>query len=134
VSIWSFGRTARHLDAGVRVLIAGIRGGEVVGLRHRRSPVRDAGSLHVEEERRSTAAAGELTLALLGDLASLLAVLAAYSERERPQPLFSNFFAAFEAVAVIALLETRQRIVDLVEGLGLHLNQGKLDFVMDVGH
>src|SRR5712691_3644648 len=83
---------------------------EGIGLRHRRSPL-DAGSwLHVEEQRRSTAPLRHLALPLLGDL-----------------------LATVEAVAVVALLEARERVVDLVERLRLHLHQGELDVLLDVG-
>src|SRR5262249_5304939 len=40
---------------------------------------------------------------------------------------------AFEAVAVIALLEPRERVVNLVQCLGLHLDERELDVVLDVG-
>src|SRR5215470_12681751 len=93
----------------------------------------DAGCLHVEEERRGTTPAGNLPLALFGNFAGLFAVLAAYREWQRTQPLFSDLFATLEAVTVIALLEPRERIVDLVERLGLHLNEREFDVVLDVG-
>src|SRR5258706_1032224 len=93
----------------------------------------DAGILHVREERRRAAPGRELTLALLGDLAGLLAVLAANRERQRAEPLLGDLFTAFEAVAVVALLEPQQRVVDLVQRLRLHLDQRELDVVLDVG-
>ena len=58
-------------------------------------------------ERRA-APGVELTLALLGDLPGLFAVLAADRERQRPQALLGDFLAALEAVAVVALLEPRR--------------------------
>ena len=82
---------------------------------------------------RGAAPRGELTLALLGDLARLFAVLAADRERQRPQPLLGDFLAALEAVAVVALLEPRERVVDLVERLRLHLDERELDVFLDVG-
>src|SRR5204863_3665387 len=63
----------------------------------------------------------------------LLAVLAADSERQRTKALLSDFLAALEAVAVVVLLQPRQRIVDLVERLGLHLDESELDVILDVG-
>src|SRR2546425_5325459 len=106
---------------------------EGIGLRHRRSPL-DAGSwLHVEEQRRSTAPLRHLALPLLGDLLGLLAVLAADGERQRAEPLLGDLLATIEAVAVVALLEAHERVVDLVERLRLHLHQGELDVLLDVG-
>src|SRR2546426_9682903 len=105
---------------------------EGIGLRHRRSPM-DAGSLHVEEERRGAAALRHLALALFGDLPGLLTVLAAHGEGERAQPLLGDLFAAVEAVAVVALREPRQRVVDLAERLRLHLDQRELDVLLNVG-
>ena len=67
-------------------------------------PHRTPECLHVEEERGRTATSG-LTLALLGNLPGLFAVLAAHREGEGAQPLLGDLFAALEAVAVIALLE-----------------------------
>ena len=50
-------------------------------------------------------AARQLTLALLGVLPGLFAVLAADREGQRAQPLLGDFLTAVEAVAVVALLE-----------------------------
>ena len=75
----------------------------------------------------------ELPLPLLGVLPGLLAVLAADGERQRTKALFRDLLAAVEAVAVIALLETHERVVDLVERLGLHLDERELDVFLDVG-
>src|ERR1700694_3675029 len=87
--------------------------------------------LHVEEERAGAASGRQLALAPLGNLARLFAILAADGERQSPQPLLGDFRAALETVAVIALLEARQRVVDLRERLGLHLHQGKLNIFLD---
>src|SRR4029079_9749724 len=76
---------------------------------------RDAGILHVEEQGRRAAAGGHLPLALLGVLARLLAVLAANRDRQRSHPFLGDLFAALEAIAIVAVLETTQRIVNLVE-------------------
>src|SRR5439155_22655709 len=83
--------------------------------------------LHVEEERRGAAPGRHLPLALLGDFARLFAVLAANGEGQRPQALLGDLFAALETIAVIALFQTRQRVIDLVERLGLHLDERELD-------
>src|SRR2546430_13593243 len=99
------------------------------GLRHRRSPL-DAGLLHVEEERRPAAALRQQPLPLLGVLLGLLAVLAADGEGEGPEALLGDFLAAVEAVAVVALLEPGERVVYLVQGLRLHLDQRKLDVLL----
>src|SRR5712691_1622779 len=107
--------------------------GEGIGLRHRRSPHWTPGYLHVEEERCGAAALRHLALALFGDLPGLLAVLAAHREGQRAQPLLSDLFAAVEAVAVVALLEPRERVVDLVERLRLHLDEREFDVLLNVG-
>ena len=85
--------------------------------------------------RKSEAAprrCGDDALALLGDLARLFAILAADRERQGPQAALGDLFAALEAVAEGVLLETAQRLLDLVERLGLHLDQRELDVVLDV--
>src|SRR5437588_8799088 len=64
-----------------------------------------AGRSHIHEQTGCAAAGGELTLAPLGDFASLLAVLAADREGQRAQTLLGDFLAALEAVAVGVLLE-----------------------------
>src|SRR6476646_2243333 len=46
--------------------------------------------LHVEEETAGAAARRELTLALLGDLARFLAILAAHRERQRAKALLGD--------------------------------------------
>src|SRR6476661_222558 len=89
--------------------------------------------LHVDEERRRAAAGGHLALTLLGNFARLLALLAPHRERQGAQPLLSDFVAALEAIAVVALLQARERVVDLVQRLRLHLDQRELDLVLDVG-
>src|SRR5712671_2425821 len=93
----------------------------------------DAGCLHVQEQRTRAAPGVELTLALLGGFARLFAVLAANGEGERPQTLLGDFLATVEAVAVAALFETDQRVVDLVQRLGLHLDEREFQFFLDVG-
>src|SRR5205807_4007253 len=52
---------------------------------------------------------------------------------QRPQSLLGDLFTAFETVAVIPSLEPRQGVVDLGEGLGLHLDERKLDVFLNVG-
>src|SRR5262245_17037429 len=89
--------------------------------------------LHVEEKRSGPAAGVELALSLLSVLAGLFAILAADRERQSSQTLLGDFLTAVEAVAVVPLLETLQRVVDLVQGFGLHLHQGELDVFLDVG-
>src|SRR5215471_12916399 len=91
------------------------------GLRHRRSPEQDAGSLHVEEERGGPATGRHLTLALFRNLPGFLAVLAADGKRKRLQTLLCDFLAALEAVAVRTLLQPCQRVVDPAQGFRLHL-------------
>src|SRR5215510_11513032 len=103
------------------------------GLRHRRSPVQDAGFLHVEEARRGPTAGGQVTLTLFGVLPGLFTVLAAHCKGKGPQTLFSDFLAALEAVAVCALLQARERVVHPAEGLRLHLDKSELDVFLDIG-
>src|ERR1700674_5591790 len=74
--------------------------------------LQDAGCLHVQEERGGASPVRELAFTLLGNLPRLLAVLAADRERQRAEPLFRDLFAALEAVAVLALLQARQRVGD----------------------
>src|SRR6186997_2138352 len=112
---------------------SGLAEGGGCGLRFRRSPPMGRRELHVEEQRRSTPPGVRLALAHLDVLAPLLAVLAADRERKSAQTLFADFLAALEAVAVIALLEPDDRVVNLVEGLRLHLNKGELQIFLDVG-
>src|SRR5258708_5242685 len=95
-------------------------------------PHRTPGSLHIEKERRRRTPRSHVALALLGKLLGLLAVLAANCERKSPQPLFGNFIATLEAVAVAALFEPLQRVVDLVERFRLHLDERELDVFLDV--
>src|SRR4051794_10461369 len=94
-----------------------------VGLRHRRSPmVPGTPMLHVEEERARSPACLQLTFPLFGVLPRFFAVLAADRERQRPQSFLRNLLTAVEAVAVGALLEANECVVDLVQRFGLHLN------------
>jgi hypothetical protein len=75
--------------------------------------VEDADLIQIEEEAsRSTLRL--LALALFGDLARLLAVLAAHGERQRPETSLRDFIAALETVAVGALGVTSQGFFDLV--------------------
>ena len=71
-------------------------------------------------------------LALLGRFPRLFAILAANRERQRPQPRLGDFLAALEAVAVGAFVQPPERLVDLVERLRLHLDEGELDVFLDV--
>src|SRR5215213_221624 len=71
-------------------------------------------------------------LALGGDFARLLAVLAADGEGQRPQAARLDFLAALETAPVGAFFEPFEGLVDAVERLGLHLDQGELDLVLDV--
>src|SRR5687768_15867673 len=88
-------------------------------------------ALHVEEKGGRTAALDQ-TLALLRDLASLLAVLAADRERQRAKAALRDFLAALEAVTEGALFEAAKRFLDLREGLRFHLNQRELDVVLNI--
>ena len=69
--------------------------------------------LHVEEERRGPAACLQ-PLRLLSQLACLLAVLAAQRERQRAQTTLGDFVGALEAVAEGALVQTAERLLNLV--------------------
>src|ERR1051326_7094868 len=71
-----------------------------------------------------------LTFATFRNFAGFLAVLAADGKRQRAEPALGNLVAALEAIAVGALFETRQRFLNLVQRLGLHLNQRELDVVL----
>src|SRR5438105_12327518 len=93
----------------------------------------DAGCLHVEEQRGRAAARGHLALALLGVLLRFLAVLAADRERQRAETLLRNLLAAVVTIPVVALLEAGERVVDLVQRLGLHLHERELEILLDVG-
>src|SRR5215212_1382359 len=105
------------------------------GRRRPHPPAEPASSVdltrHVVEQGRRAAALGE-PLALLGDFARLLAVLAPDRERQRTEPLFGNLVTALEAVAVLPVFEPRQRLVDALQRLGLHLDQRELDVFLDV--
>src|SRR6516225_5641060 len=99
------------------------------------SPRRPGPSLagHVHEKRGPTATLLPDLFALGRCFASLFAVLAADRERQRAQARLGDFLAAFETVAVNAFLETTECLVDLVQRLCLHLDQGELDIFLDVG-
>src|SRR5688572_17488279 len=97
-------------------------------------PVRTAGrslALHVEEERGGATALHH-PLALLGDLAGLLAVLAADGERQGAQPALRDLFTALEAVPEGAFLQPAEGLLDLRERFGLHLDEGELDVILNV--
>src|SRR5262245_45298742 len=92
-----------------------------------------AGCLTVHEQAGRAAPRGKLTLPLLGDLAGLFAVLAPHREGQRAEPLLGDLLAALEAVAVRALLEPRERVVDLVERFRLHLDEREFQIFLNVG-
>ena len=46
--------------------------------------------------------------------------------------LLGDLVAALEAVAERAFVEARERLVDLVQGLGFHLDERKLDVILNV--
>ena len=89
-------------------------------------------ALHVDEQRRRATALRHQTLALLRDLACLLAILAADGERQRAQTTLGDLLAALEAVPEGPFLEASESLLDLVERLRLHLDQGELDVVLDI--
>src|SRR5262245_49639861 len=95
-------------------------------------PPWDAEVLHIEEQRRGAAPGVGLALATLDVLAPLLAVLAADRERKSAQTLLGDFLAAFKAVAVVALLEASDRVVDLVERLRLHLDEREFQIFLNI--
>jgi hypothetical protein len=66
------------------------------------------------EEKASRSTLHLLALALFGDFARLLAVLATHGERQRPETPLRDFIAAFETVAVGALGVASQGFFDLV--------------------
>src|SRR5580765_1631164 len=88
---------------------------------------------HVHEKRGPTAARLPDALALGSHFTGLFTVLASHREGQRAQPRLADLLAALEAVAVEAFLQPAQRLVDLVERLGLHLDQGELDVLLDGG-
>src|SRR3954453_13313458 len=102
------------------------------GLRHRRSP-RGRRTLHIKKERGGAATRRHLTFTLLSHFPRLFTVLAADGEGKRTETLFRDFFSTLEAVAVVALFQADQRVVDLVQRFRLHLDEGELDIVLDVG-
>src|SRR3954469_15349785 len=89
-------------------------------------------ALHVDEQRGRASALRHQAVALLLDLARLFAVLAADRERQRPQALLADLFPALEAVPVGALFEPAKRLLDLVQRLGLHLDERELDLVLNI--
>src|SRR5207237_5996925 len=89
--------------------------------------------LQIEEERCRSAPGVQLTLTLLDGFLGLFAVLTADGERQRPQALLGDFVAALEAIAVGALLQAGQRIVDFAERFRLHLNERALDVFLNIG-
>ena len=72
-------------------------------------------------------------LALQLDLPDGLAIRAAHCEGQRPQTTAGYLLPALVAVAERPFVEPLQRLGDLVQGLCLHLQQGELDIVLDVG-
>src|SRR5262245_21643353 len=95
--IWS-GRSGSSVDAP-----AG-RSSPVSLIRSAAYPI-PGSALHVDEQRCRTPALRHQAVALELHLASLLAVLAANREGQRPQSLLVDLVAALEAVAVGALFE-----------------------------
>ena len=95
------------------------------GLRHWRSPW-VAGCYMSKKSDEGTAARRHLALTLLGHFCALPRSLATDRERQRTKALLGNFLTALEAVAVIALLEAHQRVVDLCSGSRLHLDEREL--------
>jgi hypothetical protein len=55
------------------------------------------------------------------------AVLAPNREGQRTQAPLRNLLAALETISVGALIQPRQRLIDLVESFRLHLNERELD-------
>src|SRR5262245_45714837 len=88
---------------------------------------------HVEEERRAVALLRHRLLALGSHLARFFAFLAAHRERQSPETLLRDFSTAVGTVSVGTFLETSQRVVDLRERFGLHLDQRKLDIFLNIG-
>src|SRR3954465_546301 len=89
--------------------------------------------LHVEKQPGRTAARRKLTRALLVVFPGLFTVLAAHRERQRAQGLLADLLTAVEAVALSALPEPPQRVVDLFQRLGLHLHERELEIFLNVG-
>src|SRR4029450_7315062 len=71
-------------------------------------------------------------LALLGNLAGLLAVLAADGERQGAQPALRDFLTALAAVPDGAFRQPAEGLFDLRERFRLHLDEGELDVILDV--
>ena len=72
------------------------------------------------------------TLTLLGRLTSFFAIPATHGEWKGPEAMPGDLRAALDTVPVVPSLESPQCRVDLVERLGLHLDQRKSDRVLDV--
>src|SRR5712692_9517912 len=79
----------------------------------------------VAHRTRSHQAAG--LLRALRHFPRLLAVLAPNREGQRTQAPLRNLLAALETISVGALIQPRQRLIDLVESFRLHLNERELD-------
>src|SRR6187455_168953 len=73
-----------------------------------------------------------LPFALLGQLPRFLTVLATDREGQRPEASFRNLLTALEAVPVSPLIEAGECLLNLVQRLGLHLDQGQFDVVLDI--
>src|SRR5262249_55536642 len=78
----------------------------------------------VEEEGRAPAALRQHALTPFRGLPRFLAVLAPGRKRKGAQPRLCDLLAALEAVAVSAFVEPTERLIDLVQRLRLHLNEG----------
>ena len=85
-----------------------------------------------EEERGRTALLRQHSCTLLSALPGLFTVLAAHSKRQGAEPRLGDLITALETIAVRISFEPPKRLVDLVERLGLHLNQRKLDVLLDI--
>ena len=96
------------------------------------TPTEGAGLVHIDQEP-GRPALGQLTFPAFHDLALFLAVLAPDGERQRAETTLGNLVAALEAVAVRAFRVAEQRLFDLVERLRLHLDECKLDVILNVG-
>ena len=71
-------------------------------------------------------------LSPLDRLTSLFTVLAADRKRKGPEACLGDLVAAFQTVAVRAFSEPTKRRVDLLQRFRLHLEQRKVDLVLDV--
>ena len=58
---------------------------------------------------------------------------APHCKRQGPQPPFSNLIPTLKTIAVSTRLKPLECFIDLAQRLGFHLNEGKLNLVLDVG-